>query len=128
MRDRLDRGKRVDSGEWVEGEIYSGVRSQNGQKWIRLMDGNYIGTTIAVIPKTVGEWTGKTDKNNIKAFEWDKFWDDDYEQEFTIVWSEGDLAWMAINDEGCCEFLSDIWDEKCEIIGSIHDNSESLNR
>ena len=50
------RGKRVDNGEWIKGGF---VPSLNGKRC-------YIGTMfecVEIIPDTVGQYTGLTDKN-----------------------------------------------------------------
>ena len=69
MREILFRGKRIDNGEWVyssfimqdkEHKVLSAeVELFDGEKW------------RAVIPETVGEYTGLADEDSIKIFEGD---------------------------------------------------------
>ena len=65
MREVLFRGKRTDNGEWVKcSETY--IRDGDG---IWLSDENL--NVVTVLPETVGQYTGLTDKNGVRIFEGD---------------------------------------------------------
>ncbi|MEE0839059.1 MAG: YopX family protein [Acutalibacteraceae bacterium] len=148
MREILFRGKQVDNGEWVEGDFCHpcnivfeamGYDEVLGQKDVPVIN------DYAVIPETVGQYTGLTDKNGKKIFEGDIVkiayyfgWDD--EQEKNVP--EEEYISKVYSIDGC-PFCVDLlhcdgdmspiawldWsydDAEIEVIGNIHDNPELL--
>lgn len=136
MREILFRGKRVDNGEWVFGSYAFEPRRKGafGQTISDLdQERHYIVSKKnyeywEVVPETVGQYTGLTDKNGKRIFEGDivssnkrKTWIGMGEVWFgnSAFWC-GEREWAKLLRVVCLE------DEQAEIIGNIHDNPELL--
>jgi uncharacterized phage protein (TIGR01671 family) len=130
MREIIFRGKRVENGEWVYGAylpkhklICLEETKPNSTEYIDLF----------VIPETVGQYTGLTDKNGKKIFEGDivlcrivGFREMKINKGF-IEYTE-DAFGVNINGitptQHCLSFSMKNGD--VEVIGNIHDNPELL--
>ena len=143
MREILFRGKTY-GGKWEKGDLRHGGYFHNDSEFY-VMRADYALHNIPVDPKTVGQYTGLTDKNGTKIFEGDIVkiayyfgWDD--EQEKNVP--EEEYISKVYSIDGC-PFCVDLlhcdgdmspiawldWsydDAEIEVIGNIHDNPELL--
>ena len=133
MREILFRGKRVDNGEWVEG-FYVNVpehykQEMSGKSYIVSINN---GLFMEVVPETVSQYTGLTDKNGKKIFEGDIVecaWYNamvhiEYRKHL-IIFSRGSFcAEWYIGQSKYDNDLHDTFERK--VIGNIHDNPELL--
>lgn len=77
MREILFRGKRVDNGEWVEGWLMNEHIIPKEQEFtVECRNPQYFVDTdklelYEIIPSTIGQYTGLTDKNGKRIFEHD---------------------------------------------------------
>ena len=148
MIELLFRGKRVDNGEWVEGCYYeskiSGCFILSPKIKVRKKDGVIIKDSFEVaevIPETVGQYTGLTDKNGEKIFEGDIIsaitLDMGKEQRAVVCFgnfideNNGDeYIGFYIEFDGIKTTAAQLAMEECknriEIIGNIYDNPELL--
>ena len=70
-REHLFKGKRIDNGEWIEGDLrHGGYYYEDETVYIVPLKLSFV-TNYPVIPETVCEFTGLTDKNGVKIFEGD---------------------------------------------------------
>ena len=70
-REILFRGKRIDNGEWIEGFYFYKYRTQEHGIHCSVSMGVLMDRAFEVIPETVSQFTGLTDKNGVKIFEGD---------------------------------------------------------
>lgn len=120
MREILFRGRRKDNGEWVEGDLHKNIDFSkahihpSGER-VRSYD---------VIPETVGQYTGLTDKNGRKIFEGDIVTMPAYaggRHKSDVYFKNGKFA-----VDGSNYHFKDIAPKRMEVIGNIHDNPELL--
>ena len=128
MREILFRGKRTDNGEWIYGDLrhisdWKGgynphiVNNTNGR--------NNSVTGLEIIPETVGQYTGLTDKNGKRIFEGDILKTFGYI--YVIMW-DSTRALFYLRDP-VYRVTSDFYyyfGSDLSVIGNIHDNPELL--
>ena len=85
---------------------------------------------ILVIPETVGQYTGLTDKNGTKIFEGDivVVYARGYHTVCTVSWAEtvAHFQLWQINTIPKTSTNLNLGNYDCEVIGNIHDNPELL--
>ena len=137
MREILFRGKRIDNGEWVEGNIFIPDKLTNREPPTEILVGtNVVRISYEVDPETVGQYTGLTDKNGKKIFEGDivdasnEWWyaagPAGHDSPVILVEWSNDLCGFepfANYDCDCGVYISA---KNCEVIGNIHENPELL--
>jgi len=125
-REILFRGKRADNGEWVEGYLVKDPQSRYRIYWQPFAEASS-NTYHFVIPETVGQFTGLTDKNGVKIFEGDIMAGDGEDvPNRKVEWSNNYLGYFV-------GLGQDVWQSPLydvilpEVIGDIHDDLSLLN-
>ncbi|MGM9763551.1 MAG: YopX family protein [Candidatus Cryptobacteroides sp.] len=123
MREIIFRGKRLDNGKFVEGDLSCSTNGtvrinphENGQPWLG----------YPVNPETVGQYTGLTDKNGVKIFEGDILSIPSYnggKHKSTVYFAGGKFA-----VDGSNYSFKDIKPRTSEVIGNIYDNPKLVEQ
>lgn len=120
MCEILFRGKQKASGVWLHGDLRQWSEKRKGICDYELKQ------TLDVDPKTVGQFTGLTDKNGKKVFDGDVLMV--YGTDTAVVeWDETSAMFMAVFGYADADFASLISQyPDVEVIGNIHDNPELM--
>lgn len=141
MREILFRGKRTDCDAWVEGDLIQAFRG-NQLSSCSIMPNTPTAYCWKVDPKTVGQYTGLTDKNGRKIFEGDivkTHYANAQKSEYIeqVVFHNGKFCAYFSNQ--LCKQWANLYDgtehlpqdksvymDSVEVIGNIYDNPELI--
>lgn len=127
MREILFRGKRLDNGEWAYGfYVYAPNHWKQQVHLIQPVgDDGRLTTLRKVDPETVGQFTGKFDKDGKRIFEGDicRVHNLIYKVEFNYSFWGFEILSKKVY---CHPAFDSHCGERCEIIGNIYDNPELL--
>lgn len=130
MREFLFRGKK-DNNEWIFGDLLNN-REDQSKCFIRDLTTS---NSYAVIPDTIGQYTGVKDENNIRIFEKDiisiPYTDmsgfTEYQQA-VVFWDDKILGWCVRFMDGEVLYLNDVIDPDNPmdilVVDNIIDNKE----
>lgn len=120
MREILFRGKNVKTKEWVYGyyELCAWLPGTDKEEVYPVIH-EYHGDAYRVIPESVGEYAGLTDKNGVKIFEGDivQLDDKEYSTNIGIVGFEEGLFIIAKSKRDEDKFAIH---QHCKVIGNTH--------
>ena len=126
MREILFIGKRVDNGEWVVGDLIHRQIWKCSLTIIRVSDDGFgYYEEYEVIPETVGQFTGLTDKNGKKIFEGDII-AKGFEL-YEVRWNPEQVRWGIYSGNYEVAGFTKFSEPYFEVIGNIYDNKELLN-
>nr|DAW28877.1 MAG TPA: YopX protein [Caudoviricetes sp.] len=125
MREIKFRGKRLDNGEWLYGSLLvSHFKDDKKERYfITQFSGNYT-FEHEVDPATVGQYTGKCDRQQHKVYE-DDIVRDELGSIGAVIFMEGMFAVDFGEGIELQELNTGVF-EVCEIIGNCFDNPELL--
>ena len=117
------RGKRLDNGEWVYGNLQQ--QAVNNEEWyitsITSPFNEFLNESHIINPKTVGQYTGLKDKNSKEIYEGDIFHLGDPNITYTVVYFDtafrgkqnGSSSYVGLDDwKGCIEVIGNIYERE----------------
>lgn len=119
-REILFKAKRIDNGEWVEGDLER--TKYDDVIWIVDVRGE---KCYRCDSDTICQYIGLADKNDKKIWENDIVELPDEEGYFTCKWEE-DAARFVMNGDGLTVDFDNYWSYQTEVAGNIFDNPELL--
>lgn len=133
MREILFRGKRQDNGEWETGSLVV-IRNGCSDEQIYIAD-KMTGYNTPVLKKTVGQYTGLTDKNGEKIFEGDivvyctntnRATNKEFHEVVFETRGESGYFGIKISNIETWRFCLEVPAKLMEVVGNIYDNPELL--
>lgn len=137
MREILFRGKEVADGKWIEGFYSAEEYNPYSGEVEHIPRIQIIGkcVSLGVIPETVGQYAGLTDKNGVKIFEGDivRYGTNtdraDNKEIYEVVFeTRGGSGYFGIriSEIETWQFCFEVPAKLMEVIGNIYDDSELL--
>lgn len=120
------RGKRIDNGEWMVGDLRYSENSIAVACDIRHFGIGY--DVYSVSPKTVGQFTGVKDKNGREVYEDDIVLQQQYgggKGKMIVRFEKGAFI-VGYHSGSSTRKTPMLLNDRCEVIGNIHDNPELL--
>ncbi|WP_072524951.1 YopX family protein [Clostridium sp. Marseille-P3244] len=126
MREILFRAKRIDNGEWVEGNyVKAELIHEDGYEHY-IIETMRRGKTYEIDPETLCQYTGLKDKNGNRIWENDIVSGYFNHKKITGFIKYGSNAVYYIEREGSYGIHLDNSEDWLEVIGNIFDNPELL--
>lgn len=125
MREILFSGKRVDNSEWVVGDLIHRQIWKRSLTVIRVSDDGFEHyEEYEVIPETVSQFTGLTDKNDKKIFEGDIIAKG--LELFEVRWNPEQVRWGIYSDDYEVAGFTKFSEPYFTVVGNIYDNKELI--
>lgn len=124
----LCRGKRVDTGEWVEGYLSYPFCTEKGNESYYFYAKDSLGffCRCVVDASTICQCTAMPDKNKKLVFEHDIVWDSDERAFYEIIWNQEDMCWNVEDADGHKSEFEECYGSTIEVNGNRFDNPELL--
>ena len=128
IREILFRGKPIYEETIIGNDFYYGdlCHYANGEVTIRQPE---TGCEMAVVPETIGQFTGITDRNGKKIFEGDIIKTDLFGKNHFISFGKS-AKWgqcFCVQSNNSIIYLTEIYAKSSDIIGDLHSNPELLD-